>query len=170
MITRPSRDSEFSAYVAEQRDRLLRTAYLLSGDWARAEDVTQIALSKLYLAWHRVEQSRDAYARQIVVRAAVDERRRPWRREVSTPDHLLDAGPAREQDDLPQALVLRAALLALPPRQRQVVVLRFYQDLSVQETAEILAVTTGTVKSTCARALLHLNHLLSETTEDGIRR
>lgn len=170
MLSRSTRDAEFSGFVNDQRDRLLRTAYLLCGDWARAEDVTQIALSKLYLAWHRIEDSREAYARQIVVRSAVDERRRPWRREVSTPDHLLDLGSDVSREELPRGTELRRALLALPPRQRQVVVLRYYQDLSVQDTADLLAITSGTVKSTCARALLRLHELLSATTEDGIRR
>ena len=78
------RDTEFTAFVVERRQVLLRTAYLLCGSWTQAEDVVQIALSKLYVAWPRVQPASGAYAyaRQIVARTAVDEWRRPWRREV----------------------------------------------------------------------------------------
>lgn len=157
-----TRDAEFTDFVAASRGSLLRVAYLLCGDWARAEDVTQVSLVKLYLAWARVHTSAEAYARTIIARTAVDEHRRAWRREVNTAD-LSDAG--RDDPDTSHRLDLRAALLRLPPRQRQVVVLRYYEQLSVQETATALGITTGTVKSSCARGLAALNLLLTEGEE-----
>ena len=96
------RDTEFTGFVVERRQVLLRTAYLLCGSWTQAEDVVQIALSKLYVAWPRVQPTSGAYAyaRQIVARTAVDEWRRPWRREVVGGAELLVDAP--ERDDVPE--------------------------------------------------------------------
>ena len=83
-------DHEFVAYYAARADHLRNTAYLLCGDWHLAEDLMQIAVTKLYQAWHRIERhdSLDQYARRVLLRAFLDERRRSWRRELSTmPDH-----------------------------------------------------------------------------------
>lgn len=156
---RVERDEAFTALVVAHRDRLLRAAYLICGDASRAEDVTQIALSKLYVAWPRVEGSHESFARTIIARTAVDESRRPWRREVSVADH----------DEFPDVdaagntairMTLRRALMTLPLRQRQVVVLRHYWGLPVRETADMLALSPGTVKSHASRALKRLNILL----------
>lgn len=135
---------------------LRRTAYLMTGDWHRADDVVQNALVKLYVAWPRLTRSEGfpTYARRAVVTSAIDEGRRPWRRERSDdqagatePDHHDRMG---EVDD---RLLVVAALAELPPRQRATVVLRYYDELSVEETAEVLGCTTGTVKSQTARGL-----------------
>lgn len=157
-----ARDSEFTVFVAGGRKSLLRVAFLLCGDWAKAEDIVQVSLVKLYLAWARVHTSPETYARTIIMRSVVDEHRRPWRREVSTAE-TADVG--REDPDPAHRLDLHAALLQLPLRQRQVVVLRYFEQLSVQETATTLGVTTGTVKSSCARGLTALNHLLTDGEE-----
>ena len=165
------RDEEFSAFVATRRARLLYTAYLLTGDWQRAEDVVQTALTKLYIAWPRVmhENNVDAFARRIVVNCDTDERRRPWRRERSSLSDLdppaAAAGSTEDRDALMQALA------QLPPRQRRTVILRYFAELSVEETATHLGCSTGTVKSQTSAALRKLDALLSptfnETTTQG---
>jgi RNA polymerase sigma-70 factor (sigma-E family) len=156
---RSDRDAEFTEYVRARRETLLATAYFCCGSWTHAEDVLQTALAKLYVAWPRVRRSRgeDAYVRRIIVNAAIDETRRPWRRE-----HPVDAVPdlAYEQHDLGEHSELMAALEVLPPRQRQVVVLRYWLGSSVEETAADLGISTGTVKSQSARGLEQLREVL----------
>lgn len=164
MGARERRDREFTAYVAERSVDLKRTAYLLCADPHRAEDLVQTTLTKLYVAWDRIERrgAVDAYARQILVRAAIDESRRPWRREVVTdrpPEHSL---PSPEYDD-----GLTAQLAALPPRQRTAVVLRYWNDLSVEETARLMGCTPSTVKTQSARGLDRLRSLLATPTVEG---
>lgn len=155
------RDEAFTAFVRVHRKRLLRAAYLVSGDAARAEDVTQIALSKLYVAWFRVDGTHESYVRTIISRTAADEARRPWRREVSGEvDEGLLGSEGDEASAAVARLTLRTALLTLPVRQRQVVVLRHYWGMSVLETAAMLGLSQGTVKSHGSRALKRLNVLL----------
>ena len=160
------RDEEFTEFVTTRRARLLHTAYLLTGDWQRAEDVVQTALTKLYVAWPRVMQDGnvDAFARRIVVNCHLDERRRPWRRERSSSSDLetpaAQSGSTEDRDALVQALA------QLPPRQRRTVVLRYFADLSVDETARDLGCSTGTVKSQTSDALRKLDALLSPTFQD----
>jgi RNA polymerase sigma-70 factor (sigma-E family) len=152
------RDREFAEYYAANGARLRTTAYLLCGDWHQAEDLTQITFTKLYRAWRRITQREvlDRYSRQVLLRAYLDERRRPWRREASTePAHLRLDQPV-EGPDVERRMVLRSALAALPARQRVVLVLRFWDDLPVDEVAEILGLPTGTVKSQTARGLERL--------------
>lgn len=156
-------------FVAARMVSLRRVAFLMCGDWHLAEDAVASALARLYVAWPRVrDESRvDAYARTMVVRAVVDEHRRPWRRERvpfdeaalagSSLDHASSADPTSAVAD---RIVLRQALGTLPRRRRAVLVLRFYEGLSVEETAEALGCTTGTVKSQTARALATLRELL----------
>lgn len=148
------RDEAFTAYVAERRPQLFRTAWLLCGDPHRAEDVVQAALARLYVAWPRVQRadSVDAYVRRAVVNAHLDEGRRPWRREASAGDHL----PERTVPAPEAHTELWAALRALPPGQRRVVVLRHWWGLSVEETAADLGVSPGTVKSQTSAALAAL--------------
>jgi RNA polymerase sigma-70 factor (sigma-E family) len=145
-------DAEFTEYVGARRKALLTTAYFCCGSWSHAEDVLQIALAKLYVAWPRVRRnhSEEAYVRRIIVNTAIDESRRPWRRERpvdALPDEACDAADRAERGDL------MTALAALPPRQRQVVVLRHWLGLSVEETAADLGIGAGTVKSQTARGL-----------------
>lgn len=158
-------EEAFRAFAWAQRAMLRRTAYLLCGDWHQADDLVQTTLVKLYVAWRRVHRSAGAdanphaYTRRILTRCYLDERRRPWRREHPA-DELADrAAPAVPAEDL---LDLRAALDLLPPRQRATIVLRFWADASVAETAEALSCSEGTVKSQTARALATLRAHLAD--------
>lgn len=171
-MPRPSRDADFSAFVRANRVELLRSACLLTaGDTHLAEDLVQTALARLYVAWHRVrpESGPLAYARRIVVNAHLDETRRSrWRRErfVAEPDETADRQPVSTwaADERISGEEVRAALAALPPRMRAVVVLRHWMDLSVEETAEVLGCSEGTVKSQTAKATKHLRALLTTTS------
>jgi RNA polymerase sigma-70 factor (sigma-E family) len=159
MSSRGDRDREFTAYVAARAPALRRVAYLLCGDWHRAEDLTQSALARLYLAWSRARRTGaiDRYARRIVVRVFLDERRRLWRREV--PTAVLPEPPVAAHTSEDRLVVLEALDL-VPPRQRAALVLRFWEDLSVAETAEALGCSEGTVKSQTARGLAALRQHL----------
>ncbi|MEV4596248.1 SigE family RNA polymerase sigma factor [Amycolatopsis sp. NPDC049253] len=153
-------DGEFARYFGERAHSLRATAYLLCGDWHRAEDLTQAALLKLYLAWPRLSRhdSLDAYARKIVLRTFLAENRRSrWKRE-----RLTDAPPDVPTSDAETEhdMLVRQALAVLAPRQRAVLVLRYFEDLSVDETAAALGCSTGTVKSQAARGLANLRNRL----------
>jgi RNA polymerase sigma-70 factor (sigma-E family) len=152
-------ERDFVDYVGARSHVLRNTAYLLCGDWHRAEDLTQIALAKLYLAWRRIghQDSVDGYARQVLVRTFLDERRRPWRREHVAAELTDRPAPADPVDD---RVDLLAALRRLPRTQRAVVVLRYWADLSVAETAAALGVREGTVKSASSRGLSVLREVL----------
>jgi RNA polymerase sigma-70 factor (sigma-E family) len=166
---RGTADDAYVAYVATRRRHLLATAYLLAGDWHRAEDLVQTALTKLYQAWPRVRRkgNEDAYVRTILVRVSIDARRRRWNREWTVdriPDvAAADSGSYEQRDELVRALA------TLPPRQRATVVLRYWLDLSVEDTAAELGVSAGTVKSQTAKALQQLRErvALDETTMRG---
>jgi len=155
-----SRDEDFGAYVAGQRAHLYRSAWLLCGDPHRAEDLVQIALTKLYVAWPRVSRADniDAYVRRMLVNGHIDDSRRPWRRERPTaqpPEMTTTPGPDEGSDEL------WLALRALPAGQRRVVVLRHYWGLSIEETANDLGVSIGTVKSQTYAALAALRRTLA---------
>ena len=156
------RDAEFSEFVTSRQRQLRRMAYLVCGDWHRAEDVLQTALIKLYAAWPRLHHDgrEEAYVRQIIVRTDIDERRRPRRREVLGLDEDL-AGAAREPLPYEERSTLWAALQDLPPMQRRTVVLRHWLGLSVEETAAELGISTGTVKSYTSRAIEKLQSALT---------
>jgi RNA polymerase sigma-70 factor (sigma-E family) len=152
------RDGPFIEYVAARRARLYRTAYLICGDAHRADDLVQIALAKAYVAWPRLERAGnvDAYVRRILVNAHVDETRRGWHREQPGLPDLDQPVPATEDNE-----ELWAALRALAPGQRRIVVLRHYWGLSVDETAADLGISSGTVKSQTSDALARLRRVLS---------
>jgi RNA polymerase sigma-70 factor (sigma-E family) len=157
-----SQDEEaFRAFAWSQRAKLRRTAYLLCGDWHQADDLVQITLVKLYVAWKRVRsgENPEAYTRRILTRSFLDERRRPWRREALA-GTVEDRAAARHSAE--DRLDLRAALALLPPGQRATIVLRFWADASVAETAEALNCSEGTVKSQTARAIAALRDRLDE--------
>lgn len=158
-------EREFSDYVAARGRVLRNTAYLLCGDWHRAEDLAQTALAKLYLAWRRIgrQESVDGYARRVLVRTFLDELRRPWRREYAAA-HLPDR-PAHP-DLADERLDLLTALTRLPPTQRAAVVLRYWSDLSITETAAALGVSEGTVKSASSRGLAALRGVLQGSRRD----
>jgi RNA polymerase sigma-70 factor (sigma-E family) len=149
---RVRRDEEFTAYVAARARLLRRSAYLLCGDWHRAEDLTQSALTKVYLAWSRVRRADnvDGYVRQVLVRTYLDEQRRRWRSEQPTGDPLdgLRPDPATASDQ--RLDLLRAA-----------VVLRCWEDLPISEVARALDCSEGTVKSQTSRGLAALRGALA---------
>lgn len=154
-------EAEFAAFVAARRTHLRRIAYAICGDWHQAEDLVQTALAKLYVAWPRLhkEGAEEAYTRQIIVRAAIDESRRPWRREspgIDQHDQQVDADHA-----IHDRAALIDALQQLSAMQRRVVVMRHWLDLSVEETARELDISTGTVKSHTSRALVRLHELMT---------
>jgi RNA polymerase sigma-70 factor (sigma-E family) len=158
------RRTGFPEYFAGRAGAMRSTAYLLCGDWHRAEDLVQATFLKLYLTWDRVsrDEALDAYTRQILLRNFLDERRRGiWRRTVVTsslPD-LATGDPAAED-----RVVLLAALSEVPPRQRAVLILRYWEDLSIEETARVLGCSTGTVKSQANRGLAALRSTLGVPT------
>jgi RNA polymerase sigma-70 factor (sigma-E family) len=163
------RDSEFVQFVSDERDRLVRMARLLTaGDDGRAEDVVQTTLTKLYLSWAKVRRAdnRLGYARAALTHAFIDESRRAHRRRETLVDHTA-AGTAENrpssQEDVELRDLMHAALAALAPGQRAVVVLRHWLDLDVAETSRILGCSTGTVKSQNAKALSRLRELLDPT-------
>ena len=159
------RDHEFTEFVAARQVHLRRIAYAVCGDWHRADDLLQTALTKLYVAWPRVQRDgrEEAYVRQIIVRADIDEHRRPWRRE----DPGLDGHDrtAREGLAVEERSALFEALQLLPVMQRKTVVLRHWLGLSVEETAAELGISTGTVKSHTSRGVAALQTAL--TTHDA---
>jgi RNA polymerase sigma-70 factor (sigma-E family) len=150
----------FREFVAARLVSLRSLAYVTCGDWHTAEDAVANAMAKLYPRWRKLERP-DLYVQTMVVRAAIDETRRSWRRERASGDELPDVVQADSADATDERLRLRAALLAVPPRQRAVLVLRFYQGLTVEETAQVLNCQMGTVKSQCARGLTRLREVLA---------
>lgn len=167
---RSSRDAEFAEWMEARQRRLLRTAYLLTGNVHEAEDLVQTALAKVYLAWDRVSkaQSMDAYARKILVNEHTSMWRRMWRqRETVTDTSSYDVPVDSPQYDGVSA-ALWETVRSLPERQRAVVVLRYYEQLSEKEAAEALGVSVGTIKSQSSRALDTLrDHLGSRTDLAG---
>jgi RNA polymerase sigma-70 factor (sigma-E family) len=151
-----ARDVEaYREYVAGRLDPMRRTAYLLCGDWHTADDLLSAALAKLFRHWGRVSrmENPDAYLRRVLLRNWLDERRRPWRREYAV-DAVPDlAGSQSDMDGVTDRLAIVALLAELPARRRAVLVLRYFCDLSVEETAEQLGCSPGTVKSQTARAI-----------------
>jgi len=139
----------FEEFVAGRRTALLRSAYLLTGDHQDAEDLVQVALVKAVPHWHRIADHPEPYVRRILARESVSRwRRRRWR-EVSS--DVLPERPAACTDPEGESVV-RDALAMLAPRQRAVIVLRYYEDLTERQTADALGISVGTVKSQSRRA------------------
>lgn len=147
--------ADFERYVTERSSRLLHTAYLLCRDWATAEDLLQTALAKAWFAWRRVGENPDPYVYRILINTHASWWRRRWRGEVPTAE--MPDVVARDATDLVGARdALRQALTALPAKQRAVVVLRYFADLSDIEIAQILGCSVATVRSQASRALAKL--------------
>lgn len=173
-MPRPTRDDEFAAFAQLHRASLLRFACLLTaGNQHQAEDLVQTALMKVYVAWPKVRRNAGelTYARRTVLNSHIDETRRPrWRRERSTsqlPDLPVYEGPngIPGLDDGkfgPEGQQVRAALASLPSRMRAAVILRYWLDLSVEESARMLGCSPGTVKSQAAKGVAKLRDLLTE--------
>ncbi|MEU5562947.1 SigE family RNA polymerase sigma factor [Micromonospora musae] len=169
-----SADNEgYREYVRARLESLRRTAYLLCGDWHTADDLVSTALIKLLRHWRRVSvmDNPDAYVRRVLLRAWLDERRRPWRREAAwfeVPDQPASVCGTEGAAD---RLTILALLAELPPRRRAVLVLRYFCDLSVEETAREMGCSVGTVKSQSARAIEALRGRLvgASTRAEGTR-
>ncbi|WP_223837747.1 SigE family RNA polymerase sigma factor [Streptomyces venezuelae] len=163
------RDAEFAEFAQAVYPRMLRTALLLAADRDTAQDLTQTALLKVYLAWSRRRGWEDpvAYARRVLVNVHGSWWRRRWRGEL--PHGVLPdrAGPD-PQRGWGQRVDLSRAMATLPRDQRTVLVLRFYEDLSIAETAELIGCSIGTVKSRTARGLAHLRDSLNRKGEETI--
>lgn len=160
----PQRDAEFTDFVTARSRALLRVAYLITGRREEAEDLVQTALAKTYVVWPRIRahEAVESYVRTCMVREHLSLVRR--QRLARTIARGVTPAP---DADLPQSsvdnrLVLWAALKNLPPRQRAIVVLRHYEDLSEKETAAIVGCAVGTVKSQASRGLAQLRLALSE--------
>ena len=156
--TREERDADFSAYLAARQPALLRTAYLLTGNRADAEDLLQVSLAKLYLAWDRVRdrEAVDAYVRRIMVNEHSSLWRRAWKRRELAVDEVPERLAHTDRYDDGRSEKLWSFVRSLPTKQRAVVVLRYYEELTEAETADVLGVSVGTVKSQCSRALAAL--------------
>jgi RNA polymerase sigma-70 factor (sigma-E family) len=153
----------FSRWAGERQLALLRTAVLLTGDHQRAEDLLQEALTKVALRWRRLADGHpEAYARQVMVRDNISWWRK-HRREVVGDPH--DRAAAGAEDATDRRLLVSEALGRLTPRQRAVVVLRYYDDLTERDTAEALGVSVGTVKSQTHLALRRLREAAPELAE-----
>ena len=162
-------DLDYEGFVAGQWTGLYRTAFLMTGDHQRAEDVVQTALMKVYLAWPRVAAMKhpEAYTRTIMLNQLISW----WRRRSSTESPTLTlvepVQPAFD-DRVVQARAIWSHVLSLPPRQRAVVVLRYYEDRSETEIAAILGISTGSVKTHSHHALARLRSRLSESVGDAL--
>ncbi|GAA3846183.1 SigE family RNA polymerase sigma factor [Saccharothrix violaceirubra] len=172
--SRSADEEQFRAFAARSSGPLTRLAYLLCGDGHLADDLVQTCLIRLYPVWPRLRDpdTADAYARKVLLRCWLNERRRPWRRSESgdgvVPDLPDDrADPAEAVGPEHDKQVLRRALAAIPPRQRAAVVLRYWAQYSVAETAAIMRCSEGTVKSQTARGLAALR--VAVTSSDPIK-
>ncbi|MCH7231264.1 SigE family RNA polymerase sigma factor [Glycomyces sp. L485] len=160
---KPSQDEEFREYVAARSAALHRAAYLLTGNWATAEDLVQTTLTKTYLAWGRIRttDSVDAYARRILYNTNASWWRKRSNREK--PAEIIDDRPDTSRDFAEHAAMRDAMwkhVTSLPKRQRAVLVLRYYEHRTDAQIAEILGISTGTVKSQASRALAGLRKRL----------
>ena len=151
------KDADFSAYMSARQAALYRTAYLLAGDHAGAEDLLQNAFAKLYLSWDRVRDrgALDGYVRRTMVNEHNSLWRRAWKRREHSTDTIPETGIHDTYDD-GLGGALWSYVQTLPPKQRSVVVLRYYEQLTEAETADVLGISVGTVKSQTSRALAGL--------------
>ena len=156
-------EDAFAEYAAGALARLRRIAYLLCQDWHRADDLTQTTLTRLFVHWRRASaaDNLDAYVGAILLNAFLAEQRTSWWKRTLVrpePDELLPVSD--DESPLEDVLDLREALQALAPRRRAVLVLRYFCDYSVEQTAQILNCSTGTVKSQTSRAIAQLRIVL----------
>lgn len=152
-----AKDDTFTAYFHARQPSLLRTAYLLTGDRHTAEDVLQTSLAKSHLAWDKVRDrdSVDAYVRRIMVNENNSMWRRGWKKREFATEVILDR-EVRDNYDEGTNDALWQVVRSLPPKARAIVVLRYYEQLSEAESADVFGVSAGTVKSQCSRALAAL--------------
>jgi RNA polymerase sigma-70 factor (sigma-E family) len=158
-------EAAFVEFAHSARGRLRRTAYLLCGDWDQASDHVQEGLIRVYVAWPRLQRAgrEYAYARKAVVSAFLDHRRRRSSSEVPTEHDTAIASGLDVAETVVARQALMRALADLPPRQRACVVLRYFDDLSVADTATALGCSEGTVKSQTSRALDSLRSMFEDS-------
>ncbi|MEV8634077.1 SigE family RNA polymerase sigma factor [Streptosporangium sp. NPDC051023] len=162
--------TEFVEYVAQRNERLRRTAYLLTRDWAVAEDLVQTALAKAWLAWRRIDGDPDPYVYRIIANTHASWWRRRWRGEVPTAE-LPERAVARDfTRDLGERDALWTAIGALSNRQRAVVVLHYFEEMTLTQVADVLGCSVGAVKSQLGRALTRLRVDQGVQTMTGAER
>jgi RNA polymerase sigma-70 factor (sigma-E family) len=156
-----SAEGEFAEFAEAASLQLRRTAFLLCGNWHTAEDLAQTTLAKMFVSWRKIKRrgAVHAYAKRTLVNAYLDDKRLKRSGEILT-DRFAEC--AVEPQALETRLVMLAALATLPPRARAVVVLRYWEDLSVEQVADVLGCSPGNVKSHAARALGKLRAMLGE--------
>ncbi|OLF16703.1 RNA polymerase sigma factor [Actinophytocola xanthii] len=173
---RKADEDRFREFARSHAMAMRRSAFLLCGDWYLAEDLVQTTLIKLHRAWPRVVGTDRPvqYARRTLLRCWLDEQRRPWRRAERRDglvpdgaDAVADPALAQQRQDLRGQLF--EALSAIPPRQRAVIVLRYFESLTVGEAAEALGCSEGTVKSQTARGLAAMKAVWNEVAETASR-
>ena len=157
-------EEDFRSFVAARSAALLRFAHVLTGDRSAAEDVVQTALAKTALGWSRVRRkdNPEGYVRRAIVNTHLNAtRRRPWREQPR--EHIPEDADSRSREhELDDREAMWQALSGLPPRQRAVLVLRYYEDLSESDIADVLGCSRGTVKSQAAKGLLHLRRIVQK--------
>jgi RNA polymerase sigma-70 factor (sigma-E family) len=168
-VVSEDRDSAFTEYVVAKELWLRRVAFLLCHDLDRADDLVQTSITKLYVHWPRVEglANPDGYARTILVNTYLAEQRSPWWKRVALGHEPAPEMAAVADPDRDLALDLGAALASITARQRAVLVLRFYCDQSVEETAALLGCSPGNVKSQTSRGLAAMRRILRTPWPDG---
>jgi RNA polymerase sigma-70 factor (sigma-E family) len=156
-------EEEFSRFVEKSAERLVRTAYLVVGDFAEAEDLSQEALARVACRWRRVRrmESPYGYARRVLFHLALREKQRRRGRPIISAQ-LPEIAVGDEADSFALQDALMAAISLLPTRQRVVLVLRYWEQLTEAETAELLGCSVGTVKSQASKAIERLRRFLRE--------
>ncbi|GGL99612.1 SigE family RNA polymerase sigma factor [Micromonospora yangpuensis] len=155
----------FRQFVAAQLGPLRKLAYLTCGNWHTAEDAVATALAKLYPRWRKLDRP-DLYVKTMVYRAAVDEIRRPWRRERSAGDELPDVALRDPAAGTDERIRVQAALRTVPRKQRAALILRYYLGMTLEESAAVLGVSVGTAKSQTSRGLSRLREVLATESID----
>ncbi|WP_433461239.1 SigE family RNA polymerase sigma factor [Micromonospora sp. CA-248212] len=161
-------DPSFDSFVEQRSAALLRLAFLLTGDRGHAEDLLQTALLRTMRRWSKAREAPEPYVRQVMVNLSRDRIRDLLRRPRETalpdnPDAFRSTDPGF--DGVGERQTVATALAQLPVRQRQVIVLRYFEDLSIEQTAELIGCSIGTVKSYTSRALTRLRELLGDLHE-----
>ena len=168
------KDAEFEAYMVARQPSLLRTAYLLTGDRHTAEDLVQTAFAKLYLSWDRVQRRElvDGYVRRILVNEHNSLWRRAFKRREVVSDEVPETHAPADRHDDGESAALWAFVQTLPRKQRAVIVLRYYEDLSEAQIADAIQCAPGTVKSQASAAIAALRRAvagagISEVVEES---
>lgn len=161
-------EREFAEYFRARLDTVRRTAFLMCGDWHRADDHAQSAFVSLHRHWRKIRDKAalDAWMRRTLVRSVIDESRRPWRRERFTAEPDDTVGVPAASEAVATRHVLVDGLRTVPPRQRAVLVLRFLEGLDIAATAAALGCSEGTVKSQTSHGLAALRASLGDALDD----